>query len=175
MSTLEYLNTDVCCIGKVHPVWNCGTTPYSVTQASTKARLLVQRYGITSSYTAGKTMRDTCPLCNIESETMQHFLIKCEALEDIRSPLMSKITTALQEVNTRPLTVQTILDPSIHTELEPETRDYIESLTRRLCHELHSTRSVLIKRQCDNRSRNDFVPKPTLVTVVRQMEVAETT
>ena len=54
MSSLSYLNKNACSVGTVHPVWKYGSDPLQSLMASTKAKLLVQRYPLTTSHTAGK-------------------------------------------------------------------------------------------------------------------------
>ena len=52
-SSMKFLNLEACMPDMVHPVWRCGTDPLQVTIAVTKARLLIKRYPLGSSHSAG--------------------------------------------------------------------------------------------------------------------------
>ena len=136
MSSLSYLNKNACSIGTVHPVWKCGSDPLQSLMASTKAKLLVQRYPLTTSHTAGKNKSDLCPLCHNALEDMEHFLIHCIALEHIRysfKHLLEKLASDL-ELDDKGL-VSVILDLSF---FEKSLHINIEGKLRRLCHRLHT-------------------------------------
>ena len=53
MPSLSYLNKNACSVGTVHLVCKCGSDPLQSFMASTKAKLLTQRYLLTKSHTAG--------------------------------------------------------------------------------------------------------------------------
>ena len=147
-NTLKYLNTDACEPGKVHPVWICGSDPLDVTKAATKARMLVQRYGIASNHSAGRNKSDTCPLCHTDPETMPHFLLNCPVLEKARRPKLKKIVELLHQHNVQVTSeaevTQAILDCSKFWWIPEPARYHIETLTRRLCYDLHRERSCII-------------------------------
>ena len=114
--TLCYLNTTICDIGQVHPVWRYGTDPIQVAMAATKARLLVQRYALTGTHNAGRNKQDHCPLCHGPPETLIHFILDCPSLIDARNPYMKKFLHALtrlqyQAIDKQDL-IQKVLDPS---------------------------------------------------------------
>ena len=83
--TTDYLNMQACNLRRVHPVWQLGATDtITVLKASLKAKLLIQRYPLFYSGTAGTNYGQPCPLCSHEKEFMAHFLFKCPLLADIR-------------------------------------------------------------------------------------------
>lgn len=57
-TTLQHLYTDGCSFHEVHPVWNHSPDPLQVHMASTKAKLLVQRYPLASTHCAGRHRHD---------------------------------------------------------------------------------------------------------------------
>ena len=114
--TLKYLNTEACKVGKVHPVWRCGTDPMQATMAATKTRLLVQRYALTGTHCAGKNRRDHCPLCDGPPETLAHFMLECIHLHEDRTPHLTKIKKELESLKYKTTDqeelLQILLDPS---------------------------------------------------------------
>ena len=91
MSTLSFLDIEQCTSGTLHPVWRNLYNTNDVKKAVIKARLLVQRYALATSYTAGRKKEDICPLCKADRETVTHFLLHCEATNILRRPLMREI------------------------------------------------------------------------------------
>ena len=144
MSSLSYLNKNACSVGTVHPVWKCGSDPLQSLMASIKAKLLVQRYPLTTSHTAGKNKSDLCPLYHNAPEDMEHFLIHCTALEHIRysfKHLLENLASNLKLDNKG--LVSAILDPS---SFEKSVHMNIEGKLRRLCHRLHTERAKLLQQ-----------------------------
>ena len=145
MSTLKYLNTEACTPGSVHQVWECGSSPQEVTIAATKARMLVQRYGITTSYCAGRNKTDLCPLCQQEPETLVHFLLNCPALEEARRPKLQKLIPTLEKhhvcTRSEEEVTQALLDCTAFSHIPTDEQRYIETMARRLCYDLHMERS----------------------------------
>ena len=71
----EFPNTDACQTGKLHPLWRNTTSQLDILKATVKAQLLVKRYPLSTSRTAGKKWSNICKLCETEPETMAHFLL----------------------------------------------------------------------------------------------------
>lgn len=150
--TLEFLNKDVCCLSLPHPVWRLGgADTLTVVKATTKVKLLVQRYPLYSSRTSGVNYGKGCPLCGLEEETMTHFLVLCPTLAPTRKPYTDKLCCILEEACLpRPLEetdlVQYILDPSYFCPMN--TPAYLlgklEAVTRDLCFALHQKRSTTL-------------------------------
>ena len=94
MSTVFFGHRTVCAVARlITPrLAKLYSTTY-VKKAGIKARLLVQRYPLATSYTAGRKKQDIilCPLCKADRETMTHFLLQCEATDILRWPLMREI------------------------------------------------------------------------------------
>ena len=97
MTTLSFLDVKQCMPGSLHPVWKNLCSITDVKKAIVKARLLIQRYPLATSYTAGRKKQDICPLCKADMETTTHFLLRCEATDNIRRPLMRNIMQICKE------------------------------------------------------------------------------
>ena len=82
---LCYLNLADTELGRLHPVWDTTKTdPLTSYQASVRMRLLIQRYPLSTSHTAGKQTIGLCKLCEESEETITHFLLICSKLSQTR-------------------------------------------------------------------------------------------
>jgi hypothetical protein len=112
--------------------------------SSTKARMLIQRYGVSGSYTSGKMKSEKCPLCKTEEETLSHMLVRCEELEAVRNDWLRKLEEILEPyINTHNGShlMQAILDSSTFHWIPHEVQTTLEKISRRLCYYLHMERS----------------------------------
>ena len=145
---MTFLNLEACMPDMVHPVWRCGTDPMQVTMAVTKARLLIQRYPLGSSHSAGKHKSDRCILCGGPEESTYHFLLICEHLQGIRGRRWCQINKILEEFHYVPSSqvdlVKVLLDSSHLIWIPIEERRNLELLTRYLCFNLHNERAITI-------------------------------
>ena len=139
MSTMEFLNVDVCRVGKLHPVWKNTVSQLDILKATVKAQLLIKRYPLTTSRTAGKKWNDTCPLCGSEPETTAHFLLRCSKLSNIRQQYLPKVMSCYEQPSPD-LLVRVILDSSYIS----ENRITHETLCRNYTYKLHHKRSILL-------------------------------
>lgn len=144
-STLKYINIDACNLHTPHPVWQIGAADIlTVIRATTKVKLMTQRYPLYYSRTAGMHYGKNCPLCGSTLETLAHFLLDCSVLADIRSPYLVRLQAAinkeaLHQPDTDDELVTMILDPSNFC--KDKTYE-IEQITRDMCHALHTKRST---------------------------------
>ena len=88
-------------LSRPHPIWTtCGNNYYEVSKAVIQARFLSGRYRcetLTSHFTTGKTSLQ-CSICPEKSTgSVEHILLFCSALKDIRTLLLLN----LQNVNKR--------------------------------------------------------------------------
>jgi hypothetical protein len=152
MTTLSNVNLEKCTLSAVHPVWKIGAaSSLTVVKATTKAKLLLQRYPLYNSKTSGVNYGKPCPLCNSCLETLEHFLMSCPALDSVRRQPMQKITSILAEARLPIPTeeahmVRLLLDPSwICPDGAPDALNgLLEATTRDLCFALHHRRSILL-------------------------------
>lgn len=144
MKSLKYLNTDACKIGSVHPVWQCGSDPVQARMAAIHAKLLVQRYPLASSHCAGKRQSPNCPACNVATEDLEHFLLKCNQLQHTRQSNMRIINVLKQEHNVGHDLTPAILDASSIPTITNTDRHLLFAGLRRLCFRLHSERAKIV-------------------------------
>ena len=145
MSTLSILNLNVCNLSHVHPVWRLGAADsLTVLKATTKAKLLVQRYPLHYSRTSGMNYGLPCPLCKFNTETLEHFLVDCPVLDSTRAVHTSRIQHVFDSAGLRlPCDmVRLVLDPSHYT-TDP-LLGLMERVTRDMCFDLHQKRSILL-------------------------------
>ena len=164
-STLKLLNAEACAIGKIHPIWSCHSDPIEVGKACTKARMLVQRYGLYGNHSAGLKKSPKCPLCEGPEETMVHFILTCPALTTTRQPHLTKLCSILDDFFFLPADdddlVKVILDSSTISWAPEQDRHAIEFISRDLCYKLHEERSILI-------DSNRIAKRPVPVSVHKQ-------
>ena len=133
MKTLKYLNTHNCCPGYVHTIWSHNTDPLEAHMATVKARILVQRYPLSSSHCAGKNASPTCPLCREGEETTEHFLIVCPALMKRRVRYLENLYKILTETgNTLPSDTQGLVKMLLTPEecVSEDVVEEVEQLSR---------------------------------------------
>ena len=139
MFTMEFLNVDACQVGKLHPVWKNTVSQLDILKATVKAQLLIKRYPLSTSRTAGKKCSDTCPLCGSEPETTAHFLLRCSKLSNIRQQYLPKVISCYEQPSPD-LLVRVILDSSYIS----ENQITHETLCRNYTYKLHHNRSILL-------------------------------
>ena len=161
--TLTHMNFNGCSVNKPHHVWS-STAPHprDIRRATIKAKLITGTYILQNSRAKwdkqGKTS-SLCPLCKIGSENIEHFVIKCSALNNTRYPYLQNIVQFLSDHNINTdfihqtnLLVQLILDAS-HVTLKAyllplcdimEQMNKLETITRSLCFALHFRRAQLL-------------------------------
>ena len=142
LATMKIINAEACQPGKFHPIWRNISSQLDILKATVKAQLLVMRYPLASSMTAGVRRNDRCPLCLTEPETTTHFLLYCSALRTVRVRYILRITDALRNSSTSvdPDTmVKVILDSS-----SVAGTPALEELTRNFVYKLHHTRAKLL-------------------------------
>ena len=164
MKTLCFVNLKACSLSEPHPVWALGPADViTVVKASTKVKLMTQRYPLYYSRTAGGNYGHPCPLCHHVQETMEHFLLHCQPLEYKRSEHMHKlknilIASNIQSPQTDTEWAQIILDPSYYSQARHTTL-VLEAMTRDLCFDLHLARSTLLgfPPRCTRRTRGTLL------------------
>jgi hypothetical protein len=142
-STLDILNCANCCMGTPHPIWLDLDNPLDIRKATVQAQLLVQRYPLASSRTAGKNRCDTCPLCKTEAESTTHFLLHCSKLSEARRPYLTRILhmCRMSRLSVDPETLTSIiLDPSY---VPSRDKQYMQ-ICRNLVYKLHHKRAIFL-------------------------------
>ena len=141
MSIMEFLNLDACTVNKLHPVLTGLATHLDVRKATVQLLLLVKRYPLTTSHTAGTRKCAVCPMCQTEPETTVHFLLHCPVLQPYRIKFLIPILESCRENRIPvdpPAVIKAILDP---TAVPKPEKTYLK-LCRDFVFKLHSERSV---------------------------------
>ena len=140
-STLEYLNIDHARTDTLHPVWYDLTCPLSIKKASVKALLLIQRYPLTTSPTAGTRRCDTCPLCGQEPETVIHFVLQCPSLAKPRARHLKPILDTCRHYNI-PVDCETLIRIILDSTYLPQLDMEHERRCRNFLFKIHSVRAI---------------------------------
>jgi hypothetical protein len=158
-TTLEYLNVDDVMIGKTHNIWySDGAEPYAVKRSCVKAKLACGTYTLQKdrskfSKHSATSFCPTCQLCKSEPEDRLHFLVKCKALEEIRTSFINKLRCYLIDIIRPKLLqelfdnsgnlLQLIIDCSMFHYLSLNQQHRIEKIAAGLCFNLHQKRASL--------------------------------
>ena len=162
-SAMKLCNRDILKINGVHPVWSSlPAVTREVKKSQIKTRLLTGTYLLQSDMHRFSKKRDEqkCELCQIEQENMEHFLLRCPALNEKRKTTLSKLKQTLIQstgqdkwtetiVGNKTLLLQTIIDvKAVADELNinQETFKEIEMISRNLCYDLHVQRTLMYRR-----------------------------
>ena len=140
MSSLIYLNIYECSTSTMHPVYLNVHSPLDVLKATVQAKVLTKRYPTAASSCSG-TRSKCCPLCGTENETIEHFLLVCPSLINVRMPYMLKMMNYFRVTQTSidPWKILlTITDPS---NISSNYKEY-QLCSRNLIFKLHTARSV---------------------------------
>ena len=141
-SSLQFLMTDLCAIGYIHPIWE-DRNAIAIDKATVKAQLLVRRYPLATSPTAGANRSNICPLCKLEDETPAHFLLYCPAMAKERKGYLNRVlnTCRTYRLSIDPIDIVKVILDSNHLPV-PDAR--FEEMTRNMVFKLHGKRSVLL-------------------------------
>jgi hypothetical protein len=143
MSSLKNLHIASCALGVLHPVWQGISRPAEVKHATVKAQLLVGRYPLATTHSYGGKRKLECPLCKTHTETLDHFLLYCPLLMDIRQVYLPQILNScrLHGIQVDPeQVVQFILDSNLCQTLDMEH----ERVCRTFVYKMHNRRSQLM-------------------------------
>ena len=147
-SMVKYVNLEVCSLTQPHPAWSsAGASVRELNKANVKVKLLTGTYlleGRKSRMNKSEKI-GRCPLCNMGTETREHFLTVCEKLQDTRERYLKELISAIDiPINTSHILIKAILDPS-HFIKNSKTLYKVERSTRRMCFALHIKRLQLLE------------------------------
>ena len=124
---------------------------------SVKLRLLTNTYVLQSKKMkfCDSEKSALCKLCNEHIEDQEHFLLKCEILDSVRTRILYCITQLILEdtgksfysenFENQQIILLNLSSTQILTSLSLETRDNITFHLRRLCSALHVERFKLLQ------------------------------
>ncbi len=136
-------------------IWSacCGKT-HLVEATITRLRMLTGRYQIQTARAKFNQFEvdTTCPLCKKDPETMTHFLMECESLEQVRCHKLTSLQLQLESHKMRiPDTPYqwslAILNGGIMVDENNACKSVyadVESACSRYCHYLHRQRDIML-------------------------------
>ncbi|MCG8097222.1 MAG: reverse transcriptase family protein [Candidatus Thiodiazotropha endolucinida] len=158
-STLSHCNIALMSVGKTHMVWDSVSNNASdVKRCITKVRMLTGVYILQSTKARFNqySIEQTCPLCRLATEDLQHMLLRCPALHEARLSVLGEIRDLLTgrfgqswwRSRSRDQLVALLLDSTTILEQTSEKRESnllfrLEALGRRFCNKLHMKRLQL--------------------------------
>ena len=154
-TSLKHLGILSCSVTTAHSVWT--TTPFNrrdIIKAAIKVKLLTGQYPLQTVQARWKQhVNNTCPLCDIEPETVEHFLLTCSRLQRTREMNMEKLNNIMIQACiplTPSNTITTILDIKKLFNISHCALYDIESTSRDLIFQLHSRRVYLLSGLQEN-------------------------
>lgn len=152
--SLKFLNTKKFQPGKCHQLLKVTSgSDREATRLPVKLKIATGTYILQSNRATfnQNPVKATCLLCNNQDESLDHFLLDCEKLQDVRSPILSDLLHAC-EVIRQGLDIE-VLDTSlleiivdssclldIYPSLKSEDIHMVQFHSVRLCYTLHTVR-----------------------------------
>jgi hypothetical protein len=170
-SSLNYISTNNILWRNTHPcLASVGTSSQDISRLQTKLKLLTGTYYLQSNKASfnQNSVDPTCLLCKESAETVDHFLLECKTLHDIRIPYLHELESFLCSFRnctkcfnlTNVIDAQLILDPS-HLLCACGCRCkctdncfMVEYISRKLCYALHAKRNELLKTLPSSKSKS---------------------
>jgi hypothetical protein len=173
--SLGYLNASNYSNGKAHAALaSVQTSARDIASLPVKLRLMTGTYYLQSNKAIFNQNRidPTCLVCQMEPETLEHFLLDCKVLVETREPYISELNVLIKEchscvkcntTNTFILNLRSILDPStVCCGCDCnclKTLYTFEHVTRRLCFALNTKRNNILKTLPNNKRPHAFLTK----------------
>ena len=99
--TLALLNLKDSAVGKVHNIWkSCGADPFAAIMAGIKAKIATDTLTLQihkAKFSKNVESSAKCLLCLDESEDITHFILRCPALDDVRTPFLFKLKSLVRD------------------------------------------------------------------------------
>jgi hypothetical protein len=159
-STLCFLHPMSMKVGSVHNVWaSTGLDCTSIMKANIKARLLSGVYILQSNRSRFNKyeVSATCPMCMVDIEDTEHFLLHCSRTQDVRELFITNLRAILSDINRevenivfsdKAMLLKVILDvssPQIPVVLQTDlVMKKIEAISRGLIYALHHRRCDIL-------------------------------
>jgi hypothetical protein len=101
-SSLKYIYFNNSKDGKVHNIWkSCGSEPYAVSLAALKAKIATGTIILQKQVSRfSNNTKTPMSLCSKEIEDILQFIVRCSALQKVRSPLLTAIQSSGWVVHT---------------------------------------------------------------------------
>ena len=159
-TSLKYLDSNYN-IGRIHPLLKSQSANIQdIRRIPTRLKIVTGTYILQTNRAVYSThlISATCNLCRNADETLQHFVLCCEALQDIREPLIKRIIDVGSEVlakikASQPIDIlKLIINPFIYVNKYDRTHkksldtigEVLEPLCRQLLYKIHNKRYELL-------------------------------
>lgn len=166
--TLKYLNCENSRLGKMHPLLQIACqSAHEITRIPVKMKILTGTYILQTNrarFNAG-SVKPLCQLCCQENETLEHFVLCCSILEDIRKPVLCQLAQEVFNISNKNWCeysvedkLQIILDSTVlmsNRNVKIIDLSKIEFHTKRLLYLLHMNRYKCLKELASRSSRAD--------------------
>lgn len=166
--SLIYMNSDFVRLGKLHPVLqNSSGSARENTRFPVKLKIITGSYILQTNRAKfnGNEISSTCLLCGTDAETVEHFILICPVLDDVRNPVLNQLIKELSEIVhtewsnlTAVQRVQIIIDSSVLLgagRIRLKDLAGIEYQSRRLLYVLHTHRFRLLKSVANRSNKAD--------------------
>ena len=141
--SLEFLNIERCQTEMLHPMLQDASSQLDIKKMTVKLQLLVQRYALSTSRTAGNARSDRCPLCSSEPETTTHFLLQCSTLHPIHIKYLPEILNKFRK-HQLPIDLANVVKIILDCTFLPDDDKNFERLCKNFVYKLHHTRAILL-------------------------------
>ena len=145
--SLRFLSTSTYTCGRRHPLLQDVRNQQEIPRVRLKLKLVTGTYILQVNRSSFNQNRidPTCLLCGNGDENMEHFILECSALSDIRMPILKEIRDicdSLHPISDNNMLMQIILDsqPILNYNRRSEKEAMLEYQCRRLCFSLHCER-----------------------------------
>ena len=146
--SLEYLVVGNYACGRIHHLLKSCKNAREVHRVHTKLKIATGTYILQTKRASfnQNEVDPTCMMCRNGDETMQHFLLQCPVLSEIRDPVMNSIVEACSGLCNPATDTDTLLELIIDCSAKVDIHNHgqklsnIESLSRRLCFALNCER-----------------------------------
>ena len=159
-TSLKYLDSNYN-IGRIHPLLKSQSANIQdIRRIPTRLKIVTGTYILQTNRAvySKHLISATCNLCRNADETLQHFVLCCEALQDIREPLIKRIIDVGSEVlakikASQPIDIlKLIINPFIYVNKYDRTHkksldtigEVLEPLCRQLLYKIHNKRYELL-------------------------------
>ena len=159
-TSLKYLDSNYN-IGRIHPLLKSQSANIQdIRRIPTRLNIVTGTYILQTNRAvySKHLISATCNLCRNADETLQHFVLCCEALQDIREPLIKRIIDVGSEVlakikASQPIDIlKLIINPFIYVNKYDRTHkksldtigEVLEPLCRQLLYKIHNKRYELL-------------------------------
>ena len=140
-STLKYLSHDF--EKQPHPVVQSVENTRQVTRSVVKSMLITDTYPLLKNRKKmKKSENDTCPLCLTKPEDIEHFLLTCPTLDDVRKKYTRMLNSMLLNIPT----IIGLLDSREAKKINPEINtDSLEKISKDYIFALHIRRTEVMR------------------------------